>query len=374
MHPDDISYGEVRNGVLTLSGNGFHISVDGGALRVKDGAYGEYREVRFRRADCGINRVVITRPDGTISFAAIKWLHGIGAGLIQLDWDGSVLLANVPLGADYPALRRAQAMAIFNDTALGIMRLVMQRKIQGQSDVLRAMGHRDSAEQLAQWANELRRVADFARLSSLESQAASIYWSCWESVPLRFARRDARSMPEQWNVFGSRTSPITKSPRRAATPGNAILNYLYGILEVETSIACRTMGLDPGLGFLHTDQPSRDSLALDLMEAARPDVDLWLWHWLQDAYFCKHDFFEESDGTIRLTRALMHHLSAVVSLARTAIAPTVEITASILAGKQVPTRLTEARRSAGRPIDVDDSVRKPVARSIVSRCSVLKLA
>ncbi|MCH8255181.1 MAG: CRISPR-associated endonuclease Cas1, partial [Gemmatimonadetes bacterium] len=42
---------------------------------------------------------------------------------------------------------------------------------------------------------------------------------------------------------------------------NAILNYLYTILEAEARIACRTMGLDPGLGVLHSDQPARDSLA-----------------------------------------------------------------------------------------------------------------
>jgi hypothetical protein len=51
---------------------------------------------RFRRADCPINRIVFTRPDGFITFAAIKWLHGVGVGPVRLDWDGTVLLATAP--------------------------------------------------------------------------------------------------------------------------------------------------------------------------------------------------------------------------------------------------------------------------------------
>jgi CRISPR associated protein Cas1 len=59
------------------------------------------------------------------------------------------------------------------------------------------------------------------------------------------------------------------SSRRATNPANAILNYLYAILEAEARIAALRMGLDPGLGFLHADQTARDSLACDLMEPVR---------------------------------------------------------------------------------------------------------
>jgi CRISPR/Cas system-associated endonuclease Cas1 len=39
------------------------------------------------------------------------------------------------------------------------------------------------------------------------------------------------------------------------------------------------LGLDPGIGFLHVDTPNRDSLACDLMEVARADVDAFLIDW-----------------------------------------------------------------------------------------------
>ena len=39
----------------------------------------------------------------------------------------------------------------------------------------------------------------------------------------------------------------------------AILNYLYAVLEAESRIALLAIGLDPGIGILHTDQRARDS-------------------------------------------------------------------------------------------------------------------
>ncbi len=41
--------------------------------------------------------------------------------------------------------------------------------------------------------------------------------------------------------------------------------------EVHKAVLAR--GLDPGIGFLHTPYPGRDSLVLDIMESLRPGVD-----------------------------------------------------------------------------------------------------
>ena len=45
------------------------------------------------------------------------------------------------------------------------------------------------------------------------------------------------------------------------------------------------MGLDPGLGLLHVDQRSRDSLSCDLMEAVRSKVDAYVLDQLQSRTF-----------------------------------------------------------------------------------------
>ena len=99
-------------------------------------------------------------------------------------------------------------------------------------------------------------------------------------------------------------------PCRATDPANAILNYLYAILEAEARIAALRMGLDPGLGFLHVDQVSRDSLACDLMEVVRPKVDAHVLDLLQKRTFKKADFFETREGVCRLMPPLTHELAA----------------------------------------------------------------
>ena len=77
-------------------------------------------------------------------------------------------------------------------------------------------------------------------------------------------------MPEHWRSFGARISLVTGSARLAANPPNAILNYLYALLESEARRAAASLGLDPGLGVLHVDASNRDSLALDILEPIRP--------------------------------------------------------------------------------------------------------
>src|SRR5271155_257514 len=99
MQHDDTLYGRVKNGILTVSGNVAKITVDGGMLRVADGYEIDGKptaELRFRRADCPVSRIVVTRPDGFITFDAIRWLHGVGADLVQLDWDGMPLMTTAP--------------------------------------------------------------------------------------------------------------------------------------------------------------------------------------------------------------------------------------------------------------------------------------
>jgi CRISPR-associated endonuclease Cas1 len=270
---------------------------------------------RFRRADCPVDRIVVTRPDGFITFGAIKWLHGVDASLIQLDWDGTVLLANAPAGTDQPSLRRSQALAAGSEIGHAITREILRVKLNGQAAVARPLGSDETAELILKLTGELDKASDSVRLLAVEAMAATAYWPLWLAVPLRFARRER--VPERWLTFGGRHSPLTQKPLKAATPGNAILNYLYAVLVGEMTIALAGAGLDPGLGIFHTDRDRRASLAYDAVEAIRPYVDSWLVAWLSTARFSKRDFCEETDGAIRLTRPLTSHLAMTAAIWRT---------------------------------------------------------
>src|SRR4051812_9640747 len=115
-------------------------------------------------------------------------------------------------------------------------------------------------------------------------------------------------MPEHWRTIGPRTSPLTASPRSAANPANALLNYLYAILEAESRIALLSIGLDPRMGVLHADLKARDSLVLDQMEAVRPRVDAFVLDLLQTHTFAMGDFFETRQGVCRVLPPMSHRL------------------------------------------------------------------
>ncbi len=76
---------------------------------------------------------------------------------------------------------------------------------------------------------------------------------------------DLERSPPYRTRFEGRSSVLAtmRSNRKAERPVNAILNYLYALLEAEAILACHVVGLDAGLGLVHSDARGRASFALD---------------------------------------------------------------------------------------------------------------
>jgi hypothetical protein len=148
---------------------------------------------------------------------------------------------------------------------------------------------------------------------------------------MRFPRRDRTRLPEHWRTFDQRASLITGGPRTATNPANAILNYLYALLEGETILACHGVGLDPGLGIFHTDRRDRASLALDLMEACRPAVDAYLLALVTQRALSAREFVETREGACRITPRFAAELAGTCEVWRSHVAPVVEHAAHTLA-------------------------------------------
>jgi CRISPR-associated protein Cas1 len=271
---------------------------------------------------------------GFVTFDALRWLRDTGVAFSQLDWDGAVIIASGPRGPDRPALRRVQALVcsgVIPSTALFITREILQAKLKGQAEVARLMGWADASEAIESLATALAREADVSRVLAAEARAGLIYWKRWKDLPVRFARRNpprfgpnGRSLPgrtDLWLTFGPRHSLLSGKPFRATTPGNALINYLYALLECEMIVALLAVGLDPGIGMFHTDVECRSSLALDAIEAARPHVDYWLLRYLDTSAFANRDFTELPDGEVRLTHPLNSHLAYTAALWRKACQP-----------------------------------------------------
>jgi hypothetical protein len=168
---------------------------------------------------------------------------------------------------------------------------------------------------------------------------------------------------------------LTGTSRTASNPINALLNYAYALLEVETRIACLTIGLDPGMGLFHADQKSRDSLALDLMEPVRPLVDRLILEILEKRLFTAHDFFETAQGNCRLMPSVTRGLAELTPKLAAWVGPVVEDVARQLSKGNsainqpsftVPTLLSQSRRSSGR-----DGIRSGERREVVHENQLL---
>jgi CRISPR-associated endonuclease Cas1 len=351
-----------RHGVVTLSGYGIIVKVDRGHLLVEDGIGANRQRARFPRVGHGLKRLVIIGSDGMVSLSALRWLADQKAAFVMLERDGSVLATTGPVRPSDARLRRAQAMSSQSGAAVQIARELVDWKIAGQERVARSkLLATQTADTISRYRKELVNADSPEGIRQVESLAAGAYWAAWRNLPITFPRKDESRVPHHWRSFGARVSPLTGSPRLAVNPPNAILNYLYAVLESESALAAAALGLDPGIGVLHVDTPARDSLACDLMEVVRPQVDAFLLDWITREPLKRDWFLEQRDGNCRLMAQLAIKLSETAPTWGRAVAPLAEWVAATLwsgrrkpsGGVSLPTRLTQSRKreaNGGSPL------------------------
>lgn len=85
----------------------------------------------------------------------------------------------------------------------------------------------------------------------VEGNAGRVYW---KTVSLL--------LPEKYQFIGRSRNP-------ARDEFNCLLNYAYGVLYGTVERSCILAGLDPFVGFIHTDNYNKKSLVFDLIENYR---------------------------------------------------------------------------------------------------------
>ena len=138
-------------------------------------------------------------------------------------------------------------------------------------------------------------------IMGFEGSAGRTYFQCLSAI-----------MPEKYRFPG-------RSRRPAKDPFNAVLNYGFGVLYSRVEKACIIAGLDPYIGFLHTDNYNKKSLVFDLIEPFRiyaEQVSVYLFTGKK----IKDDYFRFSDNAVSLNdkgkpiviEALNNHLEETV--------------------------------------------------------------
>ena len=323
-----------QSGVVTLFGYGASAQVERGHLILNDGIGMNRRQGRFARVRHGLKRLVVIGSNGMVTFEALRWMAVQDVAFLLLDRDGSVLAVSGPVGPSDARLRRAQSLAHHSGVALQIAGQLISQKLEGQQrvarDILRDLA---VAQTIASFRGSLEYAESTQDIRQIESQAAQSYWSVWRDLPVDFPTADLNRVPQHWKTFGTRKSPITDSPRLAVNPANAMLNYLYALLESEARLAAAAAALDPGIGFLHVDTDARDSLACDLMETCRPHVDAFLLEWIMSQPLRREWFFEQRDGSCRLMAPFAVRLSESAPAWRQLLAPITDWVSRVLSCK-----------------------------------------
>lgn len=167
-------------------------------------------------------------------------------------------------------LRRTQYRVADNPIqAAPIVRSIVTAKAANQRTVLRR-ALRDHGETMAPDIRAALERAELrlwhvARLAADAKDVATLRGYEGEAAQLYFATFDAmvQGDREAFSFRGrSRRPPLDRI--------NCLLSFLYAMLGHDCRSALEGVGLDPQVGFLHTDRPGRSSLALDLMEELRP--------------------------------------------------------------------------------------------------------
>lgn len=143
------------------------------------------------------------------------------------------------------------------------------------------------SQQLKKSIENARNANDIDSLRGIEGEAAQIYFSVFDDMILQqkddFAFTTRNKRPPKDNV-------------------NALLSFAYSLAASMCTSALEAVGLDPYVGFMHTDRPGRRSLALDLVEEIRsPLCDRFVLTVINKKIISADDLEKREDGAVILT-------------------------------------------------------------------------
>ncbi|MCR5729826.1 MAG: type I-C CRISPR-associated endonuclease Cas1c [Ruminococcus sp.] len=166
-------------------------------------------------------------------------------------------------------------------------RWVLERMVRDHSQRIDAELFKKKSEFIYNSIKQARNCSDIDSLRGIEGEAASVYFSIFNDMILqqkddfRFETRNKR--PPLDNV-------------------NALLSFSYSLATSMCASALESVGLDPYVGFMHTDRPGRRSLALDLVEEFRSVLcDRFVLTLINKRLINNDAFIKREDGAVILT-------------------------------------------------------------------------
>jgi CRISPR-associated protein Cas1 len=214
---------------------------------------------------------------------AVNYLTESGRLLCRVDapGGGNVLVRREQFRrADQPESRASVSRAVVAGKIHNCRNLLLRAGRESTAPEDQSQLHA-AAERMANSLPTLGRTADADSVRGYEGDAARVYFEAFPCMVRH--RRD-------------HFAPVGRNRRPPTDAMNSLLSFLYGLLLADCVAAAAAAGLDPSVGFLHTDRPGRPGLALDLMEEFRPILADRLALALVNRQQLKPDGFTTRDG------------------------------------------------------------------------------
>jgi CRISPR-associated protein Cas1 len=220
---------------------------------------------------------------------SVVWLDRAGRFRARLEGpvNGNILLRQAQFRA---ADDSARCLALARFTVAGKLRNSRQALVRGARETDRATEREALLKAARHIGNQIRKlpaVVDADALRGFEGEVASTYF---EAVPLLMKPAARELFPFS-----------TRNRRPPRDRFNALLSFLYALVQADCRAGLEAVGLDPQLGFLHSVRPGRPALALDLLEEFRaPLCDRLALTLINRGQVQPRDFDEREGGAVLL--------------------------------------------------------------------------
>lgn len=163
-------------------------------------------------------------------------------------------------------------------------RWVLERAVRDHSLQINTDQVKTASVHLKQSLEYIRNSQSTEQLRGYEGEAASIYFGVFNELILQ-QKKDF--------VFCGRNK------RPPLDNINAMLSFVYTLLTNQIASALECVGLDPYIGYLHTERPGRVSLALDLIEELRaPLADRFVLSLINKKVITRKNFKTKENGAV----------------------------------------------------------------------------
>jgi CRISP-associated protein Cas1 len=268
----------VKSNIITTTCDNASLRVKGGSLIVVDGNNTLVYSSRSEKPQS----IVMTGWGGYVSIEAMRFCIDHSIAIVILDWTRDFMNVIAPAGKCAALLARSQIAA----DPLSIARAMVIAKIEAADAVGSISSHI-----VNRTLTQLREAISVDAVRLIEAQAARV---SWEGMSIALQWRSPVRVPPHWKL------PWTNRNRRgsaryARDPINAMLNLGYAVHVGRITVALAARGLNPCLGYLHSDREGRYSLSYDAIEPLRPHIEDAVFLFIEDHKFEVSDFIIEND-------------------------------------------------------------------------------